>query len=45
MARVAFKRGTYLRSFVYAFAELISNRLSRALLERAMDGDPADYQL
>ena len=45
VARVAFKRGTYLRSFVYAFAELISNRLSRALLERAMDGDPADYQL
>ena len=45
VARVAFKRGAYLRSFVYAFAELISNRLSRALLERAMDGDPADYQL
>jgi LysR family cys regulon transcriptional activator len=45
VARVAFKRGAYLRSFVYAFAELISNRLSRALLERAMNGDPADYQL
>ena len=45
VARVAFKRGAYLRNFVYAFAEQISSRLSRALVERAMNGDPADYQL
>ena len=45
LARVAFKRGAYLRNFVYAFAEQISSRLSRTLIERAMNGDPADYQL
>ena len=46
IARVAFKRGAYLRGFVYTFAELISSRLSRALVERAMRGDAAsDYEL
>ena len=45
VARVAFRRGAYLRSFVYTFAELISSRLSRALVERAMSGDGTDYQL
>ena len=45
VARVAFRRGAYLRSFVYAFAELISSRLSRAFVERAMAGDGDDYQL
>ena len=29
VARVAFKRGAYLRNFVYKFAELLSERLSR----------------
>ena len=46
IARVAFKRGAYLRGFVYTFTELISSRLSRALVERAMRGDAAsDYEL
>jgi LysR family cys regulon transcriptional activator len=45
VARVAFKRGAYLRNFVYAFAEQISSRLSRALIERAMSGGPTDYEL
>ncbi|MGZ5186848.1 MAG: CysB family HTH-type transcriptional regulator [Caldimonas sp.] len=45
VARIAFKRGAYLRNFVYAFAELLSDRLSRALVERAMAGDPQDYQV
>jgi len=45
VARVAFKRGAYLRNFVYAFAEMLSDRLSRGLVERAMAGDPQDYQL
>jgi LysR family transcriptional regulator, cys regulon transcriptional activator len=45
VARVAFRRGAYLRNFVYAFAELISSRLTRALIERAMGGEGADYQL
>ena len=39
VTRLAFKRGAYLRSFVYAFAELMSDRLTRALVERAMTGD------
>ena len=46
VARVAFKRGVFLRNFVYAFAELISSRLSRTLVQRAMSGDAGpDYEL
>ena len=45
VARIALKRGTYLRNFVYAFAEMMSDRLSRSLIQRAMDGEPQDYQL
>ncbi|MBV8471349.1 MAG: CysB family HTH-type transcriptional regulator [Burkholderiaceae bacterium] len=43
VARVAFKRGAYLRNYVYAFAELLSDRFNRSLLERAMAGDASDY--
>ena len=45
VTRIAFKRGAYLRNFVYAFAEMLSDRLSRALIARAMGGDTHDYQL
>jgi LysR family cys regulon transcriptional activator len=45
VARVAFKRGAYLRQFVYAFAELLSDRLPASLIQRAMSGRPDDYQL
>ena len=45
VTRVAFKRGAYLRNFVYAFAEMTSDRLTRPLVERAMAGDAYDYQL
>jgi LysR family cys regulon transcriptional activator len=45
IARIAFKRGAYLRNFVYAFAESLSQRLSRALIARAIAGDANDYQL
>ena len=38
VARVAFKRSAYLRNFVYTFAELLSPRLTRAAVERAMGG-------
>ena len=41
VTRIAFKRGAYLRNFVYAFAEMLSDRLSRALIERAMSGNRA----
>jgi LysR family transcriptional regulator, cys regulon transcriptional activator len=45
--RVAFKRGAYLRQFVYAFAELLSDRLSASLIQRALSGeaDGRDYDL
>lgn len=45
VARVAFKRGVYLRDFVFEFAELLSDRLSRTLVERAMIGRVNDYEL
>ncbi len=45
VARIAFKRGAYLRNFVYTFAEMMSDRLSRALVTRALAGDPVQYQL
>ncbi|HXD05239.1 MAG TPA: CysB family HTH-type transcriptional regulator [Burkholderiaceae bacterium] len=45
VARMAFKRGAYLRSFVYSFAELVSSRLSRNLVERAMAGNGENYEL
>ncbi len=45
VARVAFKRGAYLRNFVYRFAELLSDRLSRELIARAMTGHVNDYEL
>ncbi len=45
VARVAFKRGAYLRHFVYAFAELLSDRLPRALIERALAGGGEHYDL
>lgn len=46
-ARVAFRRGAYLRSFVLTFAELLSDRLSRTLIERAMGTSQGDdnYEL
>jgi LysR family cys regulon transcriptional activator len=45
VTRVAFKRGAYLRQFVIAFAELLSPRLTGALIERAMGPQGSDYQL
>ena len=45
VARVAFKRGAYLRHFVYAFAEQLSDRLSQTLITRAMAGGGSDYDL
>ena len=45
VARLAFKRGAYLRNFVYGFAELVSSRLTRALIIKAMAGDAESYEL
>ena len=45
VTRVAFKRGAYLRNFVYKFAELLSDRLSRNLVAQAMTGHVDDFEL
>ena len=45
IARVAFKRGAYLRNFVFRFAELLSDRLDRNLVVKAMAGHAHDYDL
>ena len=47
VTRIAFKRGAYLRNFVYAFAEMLSDRLNRGVISRALGGEIGadDYQL
>jgi LysR family cys regulon transcriptional activator len=45
VARVAFKRSAYLRNFVYKFAELLSDRLSRDLIIQAMAGNGEDFSM
>jgi LysR family transcriptional regulator, cys regulon transcriptional activator len=45
VARVAFKRGAYLRHFVYHFAQLLSDRLTQPLITKAMTGHVNDYEL
>jgi LysR family transcriptional regulator, cys regulon transcriptional activator len=45
VSRVAFKRGVYLRNFVYHFAGLLSQRLDRKLIAAAMSGQGSDYGL
>ena len=44
-ARIAFKRSAYLRNFVYDFATLLSDRLDRNLLLKALEGHTYDYDL
>ena len=38
VARIAFKRSAYLRNFVYTFAELLADRLTRKVIDKAMSG-------
>jgi LysR family transcriptional regulator, cys regulon transcriptional activator len=45
VARVAFKRGAWLRRYVVAFAELLSPRLNATLIDRAMQGHGTDFKL
>ncbi len=45
VARIAFKRSAYLRNFVLQFAELLSPRLDRQLIAKAMSGHVNDYEL
>jgi LysR family cys regulon transcriptional activator len=43
VARVAFKKSAYLRNFVFKFAELLSDRLDRNLIAKALSGQVNDY--
>ena len=45
VTRVAFRRGAYLRGYVLTFAELLSDRLTRPLLLRALAGTGENYDL
>ena len=45
MTRIAFKRGAYLRDFVHHFAGLLSDRVDKELILKAMRGDAQDYGL
>lgn len=45
VARVAFKRSAYLRNFVYKFAELLSDKLDRAAVTKAMTTRHNDYEI
>ncbi len=45
VARVAFKRSAYLRNFVYKFAELLSDKLDRAMIADAMAGRLHDHDV
>lgn len=45
VTRVAFKKGVYLRNFVFKFAELLSDRLDRHLITKSMEGHASDYDL
>ena len=45
VTRVAFRRGAYLRGYVLTFAELLSDRLTRPLLLRALGGAGENYDL
>lgn len=45
VTHIAFKKGTFLRNYVYVLAQSLSGRLSRSLVEGAMMGNNAKYEL
>ncbi len=45
VARIAFKRGAYLRNFVYAFAQLMGKDLNRTFIDRAMTSTVFDIEV
>jgi LysR family transcriptional regulator, cys regulon transcriptional activator len=45
VSRIAFKRGVYLRDYVYTLVELLSSRLPRTLVQRALAGGGSDHEL
>lgn len=45
VSRLLIKKGSYLRSYVYAFTELLSTNLNRKMIERAISGESSSYEL
>lgn len=45
VTRVAFKRGVFMRNYVFDFAESLSDRLPRTLVTKALSGHYEDYGL
>ena len=45
MTRLAMRRGAYLRGFAYAFIELFAPQLTRAAIDKALQGEPEDYAI
>jgi LysR family transcriptional regulator, cys regulon transcriptional activator len=44
LARVAFKKGVYLRNFVLKFAEMLGDRLDAKLIAKALSSQGDDYE-
>jgi LysR family cys regulon transcriptional activator len=45
VSRVAVKQGAYLRSYVYAFIELLTPTLNRKLIDQVLSGEKEMYEL
>lgn len=45
VSRVAIKQGAYLRSYVYAFIELLTPTLNRKLIDQVLSGEKEMYEL
>ena len=45
VSRLALKQGSYLRTYVYSFVELLAPALNRKMIEKAMGGEKNGYEL
>jgi LysR family transcriptional regulator, cys regulon transcriptional activator len=45
VSRIAFRRGVWLRDFELSFVEMLSDRLSTALVQRALQGQHDDFDI
>jgi LysR family cys regulon transcriptional activator len=45
VSRLLIKKGSYLRSYVYSFTELLSQSLNRKMIEKAISGESSTYEL
>jgi len=45
VSRLLIKKGSYLRSYVYSFTELLSQNLNRKMIEKVISGESSTYEL